>query len=169
MSILGTPNRDTLVGTAGNDTIFGFAGNDKLTGGAGSDLLIGDEGNDTLDGTNPTSANPGRGETDSLLGGLGGDTFILGSGGKVYYNDGNDTSKGTLDYALIKDFNRSQGDKIQLVGNASQYVLGDSPVQINNPAPEIGIYFKTGNSLELIGVVGDGVGSLDFNKDFKFV
>ncbi|MGI2904671.1 calcium-binding protein [Tolypothrix sp. VBCCA 56010] len=169
MSILGSRNSDTIVGTAGDDTIFGFAGNDKLTGGAGSDLLIGDEGNDILDGTDPKSANPGRGETDSLLGGLGADTFILGSAGKVYYNDGNNTSDGRNDYALIKDFNKSEGDKIQLVGNANQYVLGDSPVQINNPAPEIGIYFKTGSSLELIGVVGDGVGSLDFNKDFKFV
>jgi hypothetical protein len=35
---------------------------------------------------------------------------------------------GLGDYALITDFTPSQGDRLQLDGNAAQYFLGASPV-----------------------------------------
>ena len=82
---------DTLLGGAGNDILFGSGGNDLLDGGKGNDILLGGTGNDTLIG--------GQGN-DILIGGSGADTFVWKSG-----DTGND---------VIKDFNASQGDRIDL-------------------------------------------------------
>jgi uncharacterized protein YegL len=82
---------DTLLGGAGNDILFGSGGNDVLDGGKGHDILLGGTGNDTLIG--------GQGN-DILIGGSGADTFIWKSG-----DTGND---------VIKDFNASEGDRIDL-------------------------------------------------------
>ncbi|RYG61472.1 MAG: calcium-binding protein [Alphaproteobacteria bacterium] len=86
---------DFLRGGADNDTLFGDAGNDTLWGDAGNDFLSGGAGNDTLYG--------GSGQ-DSLFGGSGADTFLF---------------KSILESApsapdSIVDFNRGQGDKIDL-------------------------------------------------------
>ncbi|MFJ2710455.1 immunoglobulin-like domain-containing protein [Pseudomonas sp. NPDC087346] len=82
---------DTLLGGAGNDILFGSGGNDVLDGGKGNDILLGGTGNDTLIG------GPGN---DILIGGSGADTFVWKSG-----DTGND---------VIKDFNASEGDRIDL-------------------------------------------------------
>ena len=82
---------DTLMGGAGNDILFGSGGNDSLDGGKGNDILLGGTGNDTLMG--------GQGN-DILIGGSGADTFVWKSG-----DTGND---------VIKDFNASEGDRIDL-------------------------------------------------------
>ncbi|MDT3315060.1 type I secretion C-terminal target domain-containing protein, partial [Pseudomonas sp. rhizo66] len=82
---------DTLLGGAGNDILFGSGGNDLLDGGKGNDILLGGTGNDTLIG--------GQGN-DILIGGSGADTFVWKSG-----DTGND---------VIKDFNASEGDRIDL-------------------------------------------------------
>ncbi|WP_449104497.1 retention module-containing protein [Pseudomonas mohnii] len=82
---------DTLLGGAGNDILFGSGGNDSLDGGKGNDILLGGTGNDTLMG--------GQGN-DILIGGSGADTFVWKSG-----DTGND---------VIKDFNASEGDRIDL-------------------------------------------------------
>ncbi|WP_409316489.1 LapA family giant adhesin [Pseudomonas sp. KCJK9016] len=82
---------DTLLGGAGNDILFGNGGNDVLDGGKGNDILLGGSGNDTLIG--------GQGN-DILIGGSGADTFVWKAG-----DTGND---------VIKDFNASEGDRIDL-------------------------------------------------------
>ncbi len=82
---------DTLLGGAGNDILFGSGGNDLLDGGKGNDILLGGTGNDTLIG--------GQGN-DILIGGSGADTFVWKAG-----DTGND---------VIKDFNASEGDRIDL-------------------------------------------------------
>ncbi len=82
---------DTLLGGAGDDILFGQGGNDYLDGGKGNDILLGGTGNDTLIG------GPGN---DILIGGSGADTFVWKSG-----DVGND---------VIKDFNASEGDRIDL-------------------------------------------------------
>ncbi|RON71829.1 immunoglobulin-like domain-containing protein [Pseudomonas fluorescens] len=82
---------DTLLGGAGNDILFGSGGNDLLDGGKGNDILLGGTGNDTLIG--------GQGN-DILIGGSGADTFVWKSG-----DTGTD---------VIKDFNASEGDRIDL-------------------------------------------------------
>nr|WP_206742720.1 immunoglobulin-like domain-containing protein [Pseudomonas fulva] len=82
---------DILSGGNGNDILFGQGGNDILDGGKGNDILLGGSGNDTLIG------GPGN---DILIGGSGADTFVWKAGD--YGND------------VIKDFNRSEGDRIDL-------------------------------------------------------
>jgi Ca2+-binding RTX toxin-like protein len=123
----GANGKDTLSGASGNDTLVGGAGSDLLVGGAGSDFLVGGNGSDTLIGVNKTSNAPGLGEIDTLTGSGGSDRFILADQNKVYYNDGNNLTAGTNDYAAIADFNIS-GDTIQLLGQAANYVLGTSPI-----------------------------------------
>ncbi len=72
--------------------LFGGGGNDTLTGGNGNDNLAGSSGNDVLIGGNGS---------DILTGGVGADKFRF-----------NVKSEG-ID--LIKDFNRGEGDKIEIV------------------------------------------------------
>lgn len=123
----GASGKDRLIGGSGNDTLNGGAGGDLLVGGSGNDFLIGGNGSDTLIGVNNTSNAPGLGEIDTLTGSAGSDRFILADKNKTYYNDGNNLTAGTSDYAAIADFNIS-GDTIQLLGQAANYVLGASPI-----------------------------------------
>jgi Ca2+-binding RTX toxin-like protein len=140
----------TGYGLQGNDTLAGNLGDDFLRGGAGNDSLIGGDGNDTLVG--------GIGR-DTLLGGSGADTFVLGNH-RVSY-----TGRG---YATITDFDSSQDDKIQVLGDSTQYQLG----QLENPdgtlTMDTGIFYVGNGANNLIGVVQ---GSLDLSlaQDFVFV
>lgn len=125
-SLFGNADNDSLFGGSDRDTLFGGKNSDYLVGGIGNDFINGDLGNDSLIGVDPTAENPGNREIDILIGGEGIDVFILGESGKAYYNDGNDTTSGTSDYALIKDFVIGQ-DILQLGGSATDYVLQNSP------------------------------------------
>ncbi len=117
----GTTADDELQGMEGSDRLFGRAGNDLLMGGKGNDRLNGGRGSDTLVGADATTG--GVGEIDILHGGAGSDLFVLGDANQAYYNDGQDGNWGTGDFAFIRDFNASQGDTLQLNGEASDYNL----------------------------------------------
>jgi hypothetical protein len=65
-----------------------------------------------LQGSTAASAN----EIDTLTGGTGTDRFILGTTVTLLYDDSNTTTAGTADYALITDFNPTEGDTIELQG-----------------------------------------------------
>jgi Ca2+-binding RTX toxin-like protein len=123
----GASGKDTLIGGSGNDTLNGGYGRDLLVGGSGSDVLIGGKASDILIGVNNSSSAPGLGEIDTLTGSGGSDRFILADKNKIYYNDGNNLTAGTNDYAAIADFSISS-DAIQLKGQAANYVLGASPI-----------------------------------------
>lgn len=84
-------NDDIIIGSRRRDTLSGLEGDDTIFGRKGRDILYGGEGNDVLFG--------GKGN-DTLVGGEGADTFIL-----------------NLKKSEISDFNRSEGDKVQLVAN----------------------------------------------------
>ena len=95
--IVGTPGKNFLTGTGEDDVIRGLAGNDTLWGLAGDDRLFGGNGKDALFG---------KAGIDQSTGGLGADHFVLRA-----------TSEAAPDgpaYDEIFDFNRSQGDKIDL-------------------------------------------------------
>jgi Ca2+-binding RTX toxin-like protein len=156
----GGVGNDVVFGGAGNDNLKGSAGNDQVIGGSGDDSLFGDNGNDRLVGVDPfvPEFGLGKGEIDRLTGGANNDTFALGgilpNGAKtVFYNDGNSTTKGTQDYALITDFGFSGDgktlgvDKIELAGSQNSYSLGASPSGLPSGT---GIFFGEG---ELIGIV----------------
>ncbi|MCZ7660304.1 MAG: cadherin domain-containing protein [Xanthobacteraceae bacterium] len=104
---------DLAAGTAsgnasvGNDT---FTGVSRVRGSNSNDLISGDAGANTLEGQGGNDTLDGRGGSDILAGGGGADTFVYGFG------SGADT---------ITDFNRTQGDKIDLTGVPGIYGLGD--------------------------------------------
>ncbi|MEG4281842.1 calcium-binding protein [Microcoleus sp. A006_D1] len=149
----GGNNNDNLSGGTGNDKLYGQAGDDNLYGGIGNDILTGGIGKDYLSGF-------GSGEEyDILTGGTEADTFAVGSpvNSIDYLGAG---------YATITDFNKVQGDKIQLLDLGSdnnQYSLGAGNWQGSN-APDTGIFYKG----DLIGVVQDTT-NVSFQKDFTFV
>jgi Ca2+-binding RTX toxin-like protein len=169
--LFGGDGNDRLFGGLGNDSIFGDAGNDALQGEEGNDSLFGGDGNDSLIGGGSV------GEIDSLTGGGDSDTFILGyrTGGEfptnvVLYDDGNASSAGLGDYALITDFNKTQ-DVIQLAGSANQYVIKASPISAGSGRlADAAIYLKGSSRLspaELIGVVQDvSASNLNLNDSY---
>ena len=143
--INGGRGNDIIVGEAGNDTLYGdgttiyssyssadnstsqadpnapdpYRGDDILFGGAGDDYLVGSAPVYTQDydtenfWTNDYSVlDAPSNEVDTFIGGTGADTFAIGG-----FYDGSG-------YAIIADFNRLEGDKIQLQGNASDYSIG---------------------------------------------
>jgi Ca2+-binding RTX toxin-like protein len=87
----GNGNNNVVIGNSANNILDGGLGNDTLIGGLGNDTLIGGLGADTLTG--------GLG-ADTLTGGLSADTFVFNS-----KFEGID---------IIKDFQRTEGDKIQV-------------------------------------------------------
>ena len=149
----------SVSGGAGT-TLTGNMDNNVLTGNTSSNTLSGLRGNDTLigDGT----ATRGTGSRDTLTGGLGADTFVLGTAAGRFYDDNNAATAGISDYALITDFNLTQGDKLQLFGAISQYFLGSSPV---NGVAGTGVFFDSNNSSgfdsatdELLAIVNSSAG-----------
>ncbi|UUR06971.1 Ig-like domain-containing protein [Sphingomonas glaciei] len=119
-----------------------------------SDVLIGTGGIDHITGVG-SGKGLGKGTIDTLTGGAGNDVFVLGDGRGRFYDDGSNRSSGSADYVRITDF--SAGDKLQLKGEASDYLQG----WINNlqGAPGTGIYHDTnGNGIldardELVALV----------------
>lgn len=172
LDLKGTDAADDLSGGAGNDKLEGKDGNDILIGGLGNDELKGGDGIDELIGVDTIAgvSGLGVGEVDELKGDKDGDRFILGNSGQVYYNDGDVTTAGTGDYALIDDFEFDEADSVQLQGQSGDYVLGDSPdglpkgtaifLASGQTEPEAIAVFKNIDSDEL---------SLDDQAVFSFV
>ncbi|HEY9657099.1 MAG TPA: hypothetical protein V6C65_01450 [Allocoleopsis sp.] len=131
----GTNSNDIINGTFENDIIDAKKGNDNVFGGAGDDQLFGGKGNDYLNGSGPTlgGSGIGAGEYDELTGGEGADTFSLVAdlfqkgtqqiANPGYIQDDQLNTTGSRGFAVIKDFNLTQGDKIQLDGFAAHYEL----------------------------------------------
>lgn len=138
-NVNGRKGNDNLYGEAGNDKLLGYSGNDYLNGGYGKDKLYGEAGNDILEGLTDDDSLYGGAGNDNLLGysgkdflnggndndilkGEAGDDTLVGSSGSDRHTggDGADTfvfyspSEG-ID--TITDFNRSQGDKIQVAAS----------------------------------------------------
>ena len=130
---LGGPDDDTLQGNAGNDTLIGGTGEDVLIGGSGDDVLIGGP------------------DEDSLTGGAGADVFRFLSEYDIKVPDSDDWQEenGLLvpddldDLDVITDFNRSEGDRIDLsaidadvvaAGNQA-FVFGGSQPGTTGPQP----------------------------------
>lgn len=159
----GKGGNDVLFGHRGNDTIVGGAGNDRIYGGNNNDKLYGGAGNDTLLGASRSAPN----EKDVLTGGTGADRFVLGNKSQSFYKDRNAKSLGIKDYAFITDFNRGQGDVIQL-NNDHKYRLGAAPKGVENGR---GLFIDNpvGQQDELIAVIKNG-GNLQLNSGaFSFV
>ena len=97
-----TPNTDQPL------LLWGTTGNDVITGGNNNDQLAG------VPSSGTSAVDLGRSQIDTLTGRAGADLFLLADLRGTFYNDGNSRSQGTSDYALIKDFNIAEGDKLRL-------------------------------------------------------
>lgn len=118
---------DILDGGQGDDTIRGNNGNDTLIGGLGRDELFGGDGNDVLI-AGVTSAEGGAvppagfSTGERLTGGSGGDRFVLGDATGTFYGQFTGAA-GTTNSAVLTDFDKSEGDTLQLAGSASDYLV----------------------------------------------
>jgi len=90
------------------------------------DLIVGMSSDDVISGVPTGSLLNGRGSFDTLTGNGGNDLFVLGTSSDVYYNDGQLSRSGGVDFATISDF--SAGDRIQLKGAATDYRLSSSAI-----------------------------------------
>ncbi|MDP3078720.1 VCBS domain-containing protein [Bradyrhizobium sp.] len=102
---------DMKLGTADGDASVGhdiFDGVNQVRGSSFGDNFTGDDDNNILDGLGGNDRLDGSGGDDDLYGGAGADTFV--------YTTGIDT---------VHDFNRSEGDRIDLTGVAGVHSLAD--------------------------------------------
>ncbi|MGL5295054.1 MAG: VCBS domain-containing protein, partial [Aeromonas sp.] len=99
---------DILSGDTGNDIVYGQGGDDTISGGQGKDVLVGGTGDDTL------------------TGGYDADRFVITS---------TSVESGAKD--IITDFNRSEGDIIDLTSMISELKGSDMDSIIQNVSDSI--------------------------------
>ncbi|WP_354050639.1 Ig-like domain-containing protein [Bradyrhizobium sp. LB12.1] len=131
--------------SVGTDSITGVSG---VQGSNFADTIIGSSGNDSLFGNGGDDTLSGVGGNDYLAGGLGADTFVYSIGGADY----------------IGDFNRSEGDRIDLSGVTGVFTLADIRARATQQGSDTLIDFGSGNTITLANVT---VGSL-IASDFVF-
>jgi len=190
-SVTGTTKDDWIETGDGNDVLAGIAGNDNLFGNRGNDYLFGGEGDDTLQGSNnsdygydippdpddyfqiPTHVYDLANDIDVLTGGVGADAFVLGAGSEtsyinqVFYAKAVNSyqqiaNSGSSDYALITDFNPTEGDTIRLhdMRPCNGYSLGATPADVPSGT---GLFFNQ----DLIAVIqGPFSAPLDLNASY---
>jgi Ca2+-binding RTX toxin-like protein len=103
--LAGDDGNDLLNGGADTDRLKGGVGDDRLSGGAGNDDLAGEAGNDTIEG--------GEGD-DHIAGGAGNDLMTGGAGADLFEFLAGDLGTTRTACDRITDFNRAEGDKIDL-------------------------------------------------------
>jgi len=125
-SITGGSGFDDINGNMGADTVHGGLGDDWSVGGKDGDLLYGDEGADIVYGNlgnDWCDGGPGAdlirgGQQDDVLLGQGGDDWLSGDRGNdtLTGGAGADTFHSFADAGVdrVTDFNRAEGDKVQL-------------------------------------------------------
>jgi hypothetical protein len=95
-----------------------------------------------------------------LRGDGGSDTFVLGDGMRVYYDDRALSTPGTLNLAILADFNKLE-DRIQLHGSAASYQLADVTTGT-------GIYYTTGQTAPELIAIARNVSSAELNLNESY-
>lgn len=148
-NLIGTTQGDRLYGNDASNEIFGADGSDIIKGGGGTDRLIG-----------------GRG-SDRLTGGSQADRFVYqekaDSEAWFWYQEG------LVKYDTIEDFNRAEGDKIELKGLGA-FVFGgdlqDRPRYGNSVdmfAREIGFKTYANETVVLINLDADARADMEIH------
>ena len=122
---------DTSPSPGYGQMLWGSNSNDSISGGSGNDTISG------IPSTDTSSTNLGKGQVDILTGGSGADTFLIADNRGTFYDDGITNIQGSSDYAQIKDFSFTQGDKIQ--------IRSDSQYLFNYNAADNATYIYLGN------------------------
>jgi Ca2+-binding RTX toxin-like protein len=125
----GTAGHNLIVGGDGPTTIVGGGSGDVLDAtGSGPTRILAASGNETLDASLSSGNNTlqGGSGSDQIIGGFGNDTMIAGTGASTMQGGaGHDVFQfinGTTANTLIVDFLALDGDKVNLVGYASNEV-----------------------------------------------
>jgi Ca2+-binding RTX toxin-like protein len=135
-TVIGGGGSDELFGDQGHDSLEGGSGHDTVSGGSGKDRVEGNGGNDVLYGGSARDRLYGGDGNDTVNGGHGADTLTGGTGADVFqFSDISDSAPRAFD--SIRDFNRSQGDRIDLsrldAGAYQEFIFdetaGTSPLQ----------------------------------------
>jgi Ca2+-binding RTX toxin-like protein len=104
-NVFGSWHQDHLIGNADMNLLYGDDGIDMLEGHGGADRLDGGDGNDVLLGGN---------DGDTLYGGNGRDVLVGEAGGDHFgFYSMSESGLGTM-ADVIADFNRVEGDRIDL-------------------------------------------------------
>jgi Ca2+-binding RTX toxin-like protein len=159
-TIDGGGGNDVINGSDGSDEIYGGDGNDYINGGGGSDTIYGGAGDDFLTGVETAAAS--ENDYDVFYGQGGADTFAAGENGTLYYTEGYHKDK-----AIIKDFDASEGDKIQLVGDASEYTIVSGTNIMGNSFTEI--YYNDGTQNGDAIFLIEGVALTDLTDETIFI
>ncbi len=159
-SVIGSSAENYVTLQDGRDFVWAGGGGDYLFGGAGDDGLAGEGADDQLSGD---------AGTDTLIGGAGRDLLRGGDGNDVI-TGGTEADKFSFanvdlgDTDTIKDFHRSEGDKISLSGiDANTKLAGDQAFAFIGTAAFTGVaeqlhYSNNGVQTVLTGDVnGDKV------------
>ncbi len=150
---------ENVVGSKHNDDLRGDEGSNALSGGDGKDWISGDRGNDEL---------RGGGGNDRLIGGGGADTLWGEAGADLFaFVAATDSTSGTRD--LIKDFESSEGDRIDLsdltgFGDEESTFRFIAGLTFSNRAGEVRYAQRTESGTAYTDVFGDadGNGAADF-------
>ncbi|KQT88984.1 hypothetical protein [Methylobacterium sp. Leaf466] len=172
-TVYGGTGNDTIQLGSGNDTVYaGFdddsveagLGNDLIYGGQGNDYLVGDSlifvagGNDTISGGSGNDRIIGLRGADDMTGGSGADTFI-------YFNH-LESAAGARDE--IFDFNRTEGDKIDLHAMDADLTRAnnqDFTFSITGPSTAAGSVWATGSGTDWTVFVNVDGGAADMAID----
>ncbi|MCF4966081.1 hypothetical protein CV014_02710 [Nostoc sp. CMAA1605] len=143
--IVGDSQNNLLIGNGGDDFLDGYEGDDNLNGGSGDDYIWGYFGNDYLTGGSGNDTLMGEGDDDTLLSGDGDDSLMGGDGNDILTGGlgqdkfvFNNVSEGV---DIIKDFNISEGDKIQIY----QVMFGTTDINNFSYDASTGSLFFEGN------------------------
>jgi Ca2+-binding RTX toxin-like protein len=134
-ALAGTGNNlnNQILGNNNSNQLFGLGGDDAMAGGAGTDIMVGGAGNDVL---------RAGARNDRLVGGSGRDTLFGDVGAdRFQFLSPNDSPAVLANEDTILDFNRAQGDKIDLlVIDADTTAVGNQAFTFvgANPAPAKG-------------------------------
>ena len=116
--IIGSTANDTILGSSSNDRLDGHLGDDYLDGAAGADTLYGKNGNDILIGGTGNDYLKGGNNDDILYGGDGLDQLVGDAGADIFVFE---NSSAFNDVDLLRDFDISEGDKIDVSDLLSAY------------------------------------------------
>jgi len=115
--INGNMGNDTAGGGTGDDWVVGGKDNDLLFGDVGADLVYGNIGADTCDGGSGNDIVRGGQDNDILRAGAG-DDFVSGDRGDDTMTGGTGADNfhtfGEAGIDRVTDFNRVEGDRVQL-------------------------------------------------------
>jgi Ca2+-binding RTX toxin-like protein len=109
---IGSAGAGRMIGTGGANRLDGGAGDDSIRGLSGAAVLRGGTGNDTIDGGM---------DDDLLIGGAGADLFVF----KASDFDGLGQDPFDSGADRITDFNRGEGDRIDLRGHFEATTFAD--------------------------------------------